>query len=349
MDALLRSHIQFQGEVASFIFAGSEPVLMRGSSRPEWPLYGRPCRCVRPLDDGDIARYVAARFRETGAQRGRGAEPSHRVRPGSLQRAMLLAHRLRRRWSRRGRRRSRPGRSASHPAALAELQPEFDANWRRLTTNEQKALRAVIAGEDLPTGCNVLEQLDLPKSTARASLGLLAANATIERRGGGLRPRRPALRTVDPGAARRGRDASGDRLKRVAIHLQSTGGAFGRPRRRSRAGRIGDGDAPRTRRRARVARRTGTLPARQALRRWSHRPGAAAGALRHHTRCRARRRHVRAALAPPAELPPVQRRAADRHDAAAAARRLPRAAGGREAGGAQDGAGWRTSRSARPV
>ena len=57
MDALLRSHIQFQGEVASFIFAGSEPGLMRGLFEDrERPLYGQavPMRLER-LDDADIA------------------------------------------------------------------------------------------------------------------------------------------------------------------------------------------------------------------------------------------------------------------------------------------------------
>src|ERR1051325_4301260 len=41
MDALLRSHIQLQGEVASFVFAGSEPGLMRELFEDkERPLYG---------------------------------------------------------------------------------------------------------------------------------------------------------------------------------------------------------------------------------------------------------------------------------------------------------------------
>ena len=184
MDALLRSHIQFQGEVASFIFAGSEPGLMRGLFEDrERPLYGQavPMRLDR-LDDGDIARYVAARFRETGRNVGEALNPLIASAKGHPQRAMLLAHRL---WEE-----VEPKGTASlaawplaYAAALAELQPEFDANWRRHTTNEQKALRAVIAGEGSPYRRHVLEQLDLPKSTARASLGLLAANATIERRG----------------------------------------------------------------------------------------------------------------------------------------------------------------------
>src|ERR671930_428248 len=90
LDALLRSHIQFQGDVASFIFAGSEPGLMR------------------------------------------------------------------------------------------ELFEEVDANWRRLATNAQKALRAVVAGDGSPFQRRVLEQLDLRKSTARAALQTLVGNATVE-------------------------------------------------------------------------------------------------------------------------------------------------------------------------
>ena len=96
MDALLRSHIQFQGEVASFIFAGSEPGLMRGLFEDrERPLYGQavPMRLDR-LDDGDIARYVAARFRETGRNVGEALNPLIASAQGHPQRAMLLAHRL---------------------------------------------------------------------------------------------------------------------------------------------------------------------------------------------------------------------------------------------------------------
>jgi hypothetical protein len=70
----------------------------------------------------------------------------------------------------------------AHAAALVELQPEFDANWRRLPTSSQKALRAVVAGDGSPFQRRVLEQLDLPKSTARAALRSLVANATVEQK-----------------------------------------------------------------------------------------------------------------------------------------------------------------------
>jgi hypothetical protein len=184
MDAVLRSHIQFQGEVASFVFAGSEPGLMRELFEDRArPLYGQavPMRLER-LADADIAGYIVGRFRETGRSIGEALNPLVAAAQGHPQRAMLLAHRL---WEE-----VEPGGTGTlvdwtraHAAASAELQPEFDANWRRLATNAQKALRAVVAGEGSPFQKTVLEQLDLAKSTARASLNSLVAGATVEQRG----------------------------------------------------------------------------------------------------------------------------------------------------------------------
>jgi len=184
MDALLRSHIQFQGEVASFVFAGSEPGLMRELFEDrERPLYGQavPMRLER-LGDADIAAYVAERFRSTGRSAGEAVNPLLAAAQGHPQRTMLLAHRL---WEL-----VPPGATATlshwasaHAGALGELQPEFDANWRRLSTNEQKALRAVVAGDGSPYRRPVLEQLDAPKSSIRAALSQLLARALVEQRG----------------------------------------------------------------------------------------------------------------------------------------------------------------------
>jgi uncharacterized protein len=183
MDALLRSHIQFQGEVASFIFAGSEPGLMRELfENRERPLYGAavPMRLDR-LADTDIAAYIIERFRETDRSVGDALNPLVAAAHGHPQRAMLLAHRL---WEE-----VEPDGTATlgdwrraHASALAELQPEFDANWRRLSTNAQKSLRAVVVGSGSPFQKHVLDQLDLAKSTANAALGTLSASATVEQR-----------------------------------------------------------------------------------------------------------------------------------------------------------------------
>ena len=181
MDALIRSHIQFQGEVASFVFAGSEPGLMRELfEQGDRPLYGQavPMRLGR-LADADIAAYIAARFRETKRSVGEALNPLLGAAQGHPQRAMLLAYRL---WAAIdvGGTATLADWTRAHDAALVELQPEFDANWRRLSTSEQKALRAVVAGDGSPFQKRVLEQLDLPKSTARAALQALLANATVE-------------------------------------------------------------------------------------------------------------------------------------------------------------------------
>jgi hypothetical protein len=96
LDGILRSHIQFQGDVASYVFAGSEPGLMKQLfENKEAPLYGSavPVRLGR-LRDEDIAEYVAARFRQSKRKVGEALNPLLGSAKGHPQRAMLLAHRL---------------------------------------------------------------------------------------------------------------------------------------------------------------------------------------------------------------------------------------------------------------
>jgi hypothetical protein len=92
---------------------------------------------------------------------------------------MLLAHRL---WHEveAGETGTLADWNAAHLATQAEVQPEFDAHWRRLSTNEQKTLRAVVVGRGSPFQRSVLEELDLKKSTARAALQSLVASADVE-------------------------------------------------------------------------------------------------------------------------------------------------------------------------
>ena len=77
LDGLLRSHIQHHGEVASYVFAGSEPALMRLLfETKERPLYGSavPMRLGR-LADRDLADYVSLRFETTGRRAGEALGP----------------------------------------------------------------------------------------------------------------------------------------------------------------------------------------------------------------------------------------------------------------------------------
>jgi uncharacterized protein len=181
LDGLLRSHIQHQGEVASYVFAGSEPGLMKQLfETKERPLYGSavPMRLGR-LENADIAEYVVERFRQTKRGVGDALNPLLESAQGHPQRAMLLAHRL---WEEvpRGETATLDSWQAAHGAALAELEPEFDAQWRGLDSSEQKTLRAIVAGEGSPYRADVRRRLDLTKDMVRKAVPRLAATAEIE-------------------------------------------------------------------------------------------------------------------------------------------------------------------------
>jgi uncharacterized protein len=181
LDGLIRSHIQHQAEVASYVFAGSEPGLMRQLfETKDRPLYGSavPMRLGR-LADADIAEYVARRFADGGRGAGEALNPLLASATGHPQRAMLLAHRL---WEEVavGEVATLADWDAAHAAALEELTPEFDAEWRGLDTSEQKTLRAVIAGRGSPYRGDVLRRLELTKDMVRKALPRLQATAEIE-------------------------------------------------------------------------------------------------------------------------------------------------------------------------
>ena len=181
MDAIMRSHIQFQGEVASYVFSGSEPGLMRQLfDERDRPLYGQaaPVRLGR-LPDPDIADYVVDRFGNSDRRAGEAVGPLLAAAKGHPQRAMLLAHRL---WEEVPR-----GESAvlahwrrAFERTLAQLQPELDAHWQRLTATEQKTMRAVVSGEGSPYRKTVLTRLGLSKGSAQEALRNLVSRAEVE-------------------------------------------------------------------------------------------------------------------------------------------------------------------------
>lgn len=181
LDGLIRSHIQYQGEVASYVFAGSEPGLMKQLfENKDRPLYGSavPMRLQR-LANEDIAAYVAERFGQSDRGIGDTLNPLLDSAQGHPQRAMLLAHRL---WAEvaKGETATLDHWRAAHAAALAELNPEFDAQWRGFDTSEQKTMRAVIAGGGSPYKADVRRRLELTKDMVRKALPRLNATAEIE-------------------------------------------------------------------------------------------------------------------------------------------------------------------------
>ena len=182
MDALLRAHIQYQGEVASYVFSGSQSGMMEQLfENKDRPLYGSavPMRLGR-LENEDIADYVATRFAETDRDAGEGLNPLLASAKGHPQRSVQLAHRL---WEEvpRGGMASFETWERAHEAALEELDPEFVAHWRGLETSDQKALRAIVSGRGSPLSGTVLQQLNAEKTTTHHALQRLVASSDVER------------------------------------------------------------------------------------------------------------------------------------------------------------------------
>src|SRR3954469_13551075 len=130
LDGLIRSHIQYHGEVASYVFAGSEPGLMKQLFENRGrPLYGSavPMRLGR-LRDEDIAGSIADRFTQTGRGVGGAPGPLLATAQGHPQRAIMLAYHV---WEQvdAGDTATLEHWERAHAATLAELEPEFDALW----------------------------------------------------------------------------------------------------------------------------------------------------------------------------------------------------------------------------
>jgi hypothetical protein len=181
LDGLLRSHIQHQGDVASYVFAGSEPGLMRQLFETKGrPLYESavPMRLGR-LAPADVAAHVADRFEATGRSVGDVLGYLLDAAAGHPQRSILLAHHL---WERvpAGATATFDTWVAAYEAAMTELDAEFDAQWRRMQTSEQKTLRSIIASGGSPYRQAVLERLELEKPTAQTALRRLLDSADVE-------------------------------------------------------------------------------------------------------------------------------------------------------------------------
>ena len=181
IDAIVRSHIQHQGEVASYVFAGSEQGLMKQLfEEKERPLYGQavPVRLGR-LPSSDIAAYIVDRFKQAGRSAGEAVNPLVQTAAGHPQRAMLLAYRL---WDV-----VEPRATATLAdweealsTTMVELRPEFEAHWQRFTQVEQKSLRAIVEGQGATLRTHVLARLDADKSSVSRALKRLESAGEVE-------------------------------------------------------------------------------------------------------------------------------------------------------------------------
>ena len=183
MDAVLRSHIQFHGEVASYVFSGSEAGLMAQLfEAPHAPLYGQaaPLRLGR-LAAPDLARVrrrpvprhrARGRRRARAAARGRGRAPA----AGDAARAPSVGRRCR--PARRPR--TRPG-SARSPRRWRSSSRSSTRTGSVSPPSSRRRSARVVGGGGSPYRTALLERLDLQKASAQQALRNLAARGEVER------------------------------------------------------------------------------------------------------------------------------------------------------------------------
>jgi hypothetical protein len=179
-EAVLRSHLQHQREVASYVFSGSEPGMLTSAFADRArPFYGQAeLKRLGRLPDAELAAAIARRFRTTSRRADAVLPELVATAEGHPQRAMLLAHLL---WTftPEGGAADRRGWEAALDRADRRVADEMTALWGGLDRSEQKTLRAIRAFGS-PFRVAATTTLDLPKSTAQRAVRNLLRSGVLE-------------------------------------------------------------------------------------------------------------------------------------------------------------------------
>jgi hypothetical protein len=177
LDGLLRSRIQHHGAAAAYVYAGSEPSLMRALfSDRERPFYGqaRPLE-LPPLPAADAAADIAELMREHGVEPGDEVDRLLAVTAGHPQRTMLVAHHLFDVLD--GPPGDAPPLETAVDRALAETRDVHQAVWDGLGRVERIVLAAVASGQ-APTGSRLAAEHRIARSTLAAATDRLLRDGT---------------------------------------------------------------------------------------------------------------------------------------------------------------------------
>ena len=205
LDGLLRSHVQYHADAAVYVYAGSQPSLMRRLfSDRERPLYGQaePLE-LGPLPVDQVLVELAERFASLDEDPGAALGPLVTTASGHPQRTMLLAHLLHRELA------ARKAGSTTLPEgeeldgmaladavvrrALAATDEAHQAVWDGLSSGK-KAVLAALADGDSPTGTTTARRLGSSRATLQSALRELGREGQHVVRDGETGP----WRFVDP-------------------------------------------------------------------------------------------------------------------------------------------------------
>jgi hypothetical protein len=177
LDGLVRSVIQYHGESAAYVFAGSQPSLMKALfSDYERPFYGQARPLTLPsLPVAEAAEDLDGIFAREGLEPMDAVDELLAFTGGHPQRTILLAHHL---YEVLDKGPSDDPASAALDLALAETADAHQAVWDGLNRNERVVLLAFADGQ-APAGSIVSEQHRIPRSSLRDALLRLATDQQL--------------------------------------------------------------------------------------------------------------------------------------------------------------------------
>lgn len=195
LDGLVRSVVQHHGDAAAYVYAGSQPSLMRALfAERERPLYGQARPLQLPaLPTDEAVNDIAGLFSAEGLDPGDAVQRLLAFTSGHPQRTMLLAHHLFDLLDA-----GDAGDAGEDPAAaaldraLAETRDTHQAVWDGLGRAERLVVLALADGH-APTGSRVAGEHRIARSTLQGAQERLARDGqhVVLDQGG-----RPAL--LDP-------------------------------------------------------------------------------------------------------------------------------------------------------
>lgn len=179
-DGKIRSVIQHQTEAATYAFAGSAPgVMQQLFADPKRPLLDQAVpRQLAPLPIGDVADYVARRFRQSGRDADAALSPMLEFTRGHPQRSMMLAHYL---WARTPRQSGADEGTwiSALDQAASDTAQLMRAIWRALTTNERRVARAMAVATTPLHSEETAQAVGIKRSSIGKALESLTANADV--------------------------------------------------------------------------------------------------------------------------------------------------------------------------
>ena len=175
LDGLVRSVIQHHSEAASYVFAGSQPSLMRLLfTDRERPFYGqaRPLE-LPPLPLDEAARDIEDLLQADGLSDDRAVDELVAITGGHPQRTVLLAHHLYNVLDDNAA--TDDPASAALDLAIAETSDAHQAVWDGIGRVERVVLVSLADGQ-APTGSRIAAEHRIARSTLQDALDRLISD-----------------------------------------------------------------------------------------------------------------------------------------------------------------------------